>query len=145
MKLHLGVVDVPYTDSPEALTTGDVAEILEDKYHVIEVFYEQHGEDVILPAIEGAIEGVMESMLTGAPFGSASFASAGEPIKKAFHDFITNREMDALGYPGVPTQASLDGVNHRFAHPYAKRASRPSFRDTGAYLDSFTAWVDDKK
>jgi hypothetical protein len=51
------------------------------------------------------------------------------------------KEMDRLGYPGVPTKASLDGVSHRFKN---KRGApgRPSFSDTGLYEDSFVAWID---
>jgi hypothetical protein len=38
--------------------------------------------------------------------------------------------------------AALHGVSHRFKHPYARRARRPSFIDTGLYQNSFAAWVD---
>ena len=51
--LHFGVVDLPYGDTASgnapkkgAETTGDVAEILEAKYHVIELFYQELGDHV---------------------------------------------------------------------------------------------------
>ena len=109
MRLHLGVLDVPYkqgsNSSPE--TTGDVAEILENRYHPIEIFYEEHAN-----------------------------------IETRFRHFLSQKEMDSLGVPGVPTKAALAGVSHRFKHPYAKRAPRPSFIDTGLYEASFRAWVE---
>lgn len=171
--LHLGVLDVPHGGEKESLSTGDVAEILEEKYHIMEIFYEQHVEDVIVPALEENLQGQFERMLSGGGdsgftetegeskirsgarqegFEKSMVVGVTDSIKKAFDDFITLNEMDALGYPGIPTAASgrstlrKGGVQHRFVHPYAKaNPSRPSFVDTGAYLDSFTAWIDEEK
>lgn len=160
--IRLGVVDIPYSDvretpaqqrkrvkagrkapaaAPGAMTTGDVAEILEAKYHVMEIFAEETKVD-IAKALETSLAGAMEAVLQGAGNGPPPYAEAESAIKARFDEFITLKEMDALGYPGVPTQASLDGVSHRFAHPYAKRGSRPSFVDTGLYLASMIAEID---
>lgn len=189
--LHLGVIDIPYaTQVPEAArrvvhrvhadgsvetftaapsggeTTGDVAAILEDKYHVMEVFYEDLGADLIMKALENSAAGAIESLLMGAasgPFADFSHVadaslrtrleSANTPsltisaraegeIEAAFRIFLDQREMDGV-VPGVATAAAKKGVNHRFKHPYAKaNKERPSFVDTGTYQAAFKAWVD---
>lgn len=154
--LHLGVVDIPYVaaETPAqqrkrvkkrphppagAKTTGDVAEILEAKYHVMEAFYEIHGQE-IGDGLAEAMAGSMETVLLGGPIPSDPIAAGTSQIKHMFDMFITNKEMDALGYPGVPTKASLMGVSHRFKK--RKGGPRPSFVDTGLYLTSFEAWAD---
>lgn len=157
--LNLGVVDVPYVDAekpatqrkrikagkppePNEMTTGDVAEILEAKYHVMEIFYEMHKEDVAKDLAESVV-GALETIMMGGPADLDALGGATSKIEERFRDFLTNREMEKLGYPGVPTQAALDGVNHRFKHPYAqKNKRRPSFVDTGLYQASFKAEVE---
>lgn len=157
--LHLGIVDVPYVDkeAPAAqrkrikagkppaaneLTTGDVAEILEDKYHVMEVFYELHKDD-IAKNLENSVAGALETIMLGGPSDIDPFGGGTSEIDERFNDFLTNREMEKLGYEGVPTQAALDGVNHRLKHPYAKKNKRrPSFIDTGLYQRSFKSEVE---
>lgn len=151
--LNLGVVDIPYSQAPGAahrytranakkgVTTGDVAEWLEDKYHVMEVFAETHNED-LAHDLEESLAGALEDLLVGAPAGADAFGSATSKIEDRFKQFLSLKEMDALGYPGVPTQASLRGVSHRFKRPYAKRPPRPSFIDTGLYQSSAKAWVE---
>ena len=148
--LHLGVADVPYSHNepasgrsknkpPPAITTGDVAEILEDKYHVMRIFFELHAKD-IAKDIECGLAGALEDVLGGAPVGGNPFAAGESGIEKRFHTFLEQKEMDALGYPGVPTRASLEGVSHRFKRRHGP--PRPSFIDTGLYESSFKAWVD---
>lgn len=168
MILHLGVIDIPYATyvrpdqrrvavrrkkgGPARIinaaprggeTTGDVAEILEDKYHIMEFFFEDIGSDLIAAALEHSMSGAIENLVAGASVGNFDPTDqAMSEIKGAFDAFITQQEMDGQ-QPGVPTKASLRGVNHRFKHPYAKgNAPRPSFRDTGEYLSSFKAWVE---
>jgi hypothetical protein len=64
-------------------------------------------------------------------------------IEQRFRDFISLREVERVGIPGVPTKAALRGISHRLLHPYARsNQRRPSFRDTGLYMNSFRAWVD---
>lgn len=157
--LHLGVIDIPYVDkekpaarrkrlkagkppAPDELTTGDVAEILEDKYHVMEVFYEVHKDDVAKD-LEESVAGALETIMMGGPSDIDPFGGATSKIDERFTDFLTNREMEKLGYEGVPTQAALEGVNHRLKHPYAKKNKRrPSFIDTGLYQASFKSEVE---
>ena len=147
LALHLGVVDIPYQapgKSKSTTTTGDVAEILEAKYHVMRLFFELHGP-FCAKALEKGLAGALEHLLMGAPTKLDPFAEGAGQISDRFKQFLNNREIERLGYPGVPTKAALKGVNHRFAHPYAKaNKRRPSFIDTTLYQDSMRAWVDGK-
>jgi len=170
--LHLGVIDVPYSADratqakrvksldtkagrDKAMrsgapsnhqTTGGVAEILENRYHVMEVFAEETGLDLIAKSVERAIDNSIRDLFSGSPVhgtGASPAADAFAEIEEAFRIFIDQKEMDGL-QPGVPTAAALAGVNHRLLHPYAKgNPPRPSFRDTGAYQASMKAWAGD--
>lgn len=137
--IHLGVTELPYSTAG-GKTTGDVAEILEDKYHIVEVFYEQH-KDAVVGFLEDSVQGALESLVMGAPVTLAPLAGGLSKIEEKFKRFLSDKEMDRLGYPGVPTAASLRGVSHRFKKPYARRAPRPSFIDSGLYQSSFRAWT----
>jgi hypothetical protein len=152
--LHLGVADVPYVNPPQSVkrgrkpkkaktpnqTTGDVAEILEDKYHIMRVFYEEHKSDIAL-SLESALAGSLENLLLGASPSNAPFAEGTNKIKSLFQRFIDDKEMDRLGIPGVPTEASLLGIDHRLQKGN-RRPGRPSFQDTAIYESSFESWVD---
>lgn len=137
--LHLGVIDVPYARR-SGKTTGDVAEILEAKYHIMEVFYQQN-EALVARSLEKSVAGALESLLLGAPSSIDAFGAGTSGIEDRFKQFLSRREVEKLGYPGVPTQAALRGVSHRFK---GKRSGkrRPSFIDTGLYQSSFKVWVD---
>ena len=143
MKLHLGVIDVPYVDKPgrkgTGVTTGDVATFLEEDFHPIETFVKVRGKD-IGESIERSVGGALETLMMGGPTNVDPFGTATNEIKQHFNDFILRKEMDNLGIPGVPTQASLKGVNSRRKNRKGK-PGRPSFYDSGLYLDSFVAWV----
>lgn len=143
LTLHLGVVVQPYrskTRKSGALTTGDVARILEDKYGLFSVFYRVKAPRVA-KALESSMAGALEALIMGQhvnPFGRATQA-----IDQMYRDFINSREAERVGIPGTPTQAALKGVNHRLKHPYAKgNPRRPSFRDTGLLSASFKSWID---
>ena len=140
MRLHFGVVDVPYASDRRGKSTGDVAEILEGKYEVMGTFYEQHG-DLVADEMAKSARNAAEALMMGAPATLDPFGAATAAIEARFRSFLVGKEMDRLGVAGVPTAASLRGVSHRFKRPYARRASRPSFIDTGLYQSSFKAWV----
>ena len=166
MILHLGVIDIPYAQpNPpprkpigrprrrlrgphkahaqkyQNVSTGDVAEILENRYHVFENFFHLHEQD-FADDIEKSLIGSVESLLMGGPPHLNPLGAATSSIENRFKQFLSNREMDAIGYPGVPTAAAERGVSHRFKHPYKKRPPRPSFVDTGLFQATSTAWVD---
>lgn len=138
LTLHLGVVDVPYVDA-QGVTTGDVANILEAKYHVVETFYERHQAEVAAD-LENGLAGALESLMMGAPVSLDPFAAGLQQTEHRFREFLSSREMERLGLPGVPTRAALEGVSHRFKSG-KKGKRRPSFIDTGQYQASFAAWV----
>lgn len=169
LTLHLGVVDQPYADPAPARhprkatkrpdrrgrrirgkassvlrTTGDVAEELEARYDVMAGFMLLHGQEVA-DALAEQMLGALEDLIAGAPAPNSLadvLSPAGEVIGETFREFIDREELSGLE-EGVPTEAAMRGVSHRFAHPYAKdHPRRPSFVDTGMYRESFTSWVD---
>jgi hypothetical protein len=159
----MGVIDIPYVnaETPKArhsrlrkgkkapkvkrdastITTGDVAEILEAKYHPMEIYFELHGQEVADKMTESLV-GAMENVLAGAPLSVDPFGDAEAFIDSGFKDFITTGEMERLGYPGVPTKASIERKSARFKKGKSKK-ERPSFVDTGLYVDSSKSEVVD--
>jgi hypothetical protein len=152
-KLMLGVVDVAYSDSDGATTTGDVAGYLEDEYHVMRTFLELY-EDQIGEFLADAMVGEIESLAQGKPvaifgrdietqLGNRVIAgqSVNGKIEEAFRNFLDAREWQ--GTSGQTVQAADDGVNHRKKHPYANaNKARPAFVDSGLYQASFRAWLE---
>lgn len=163
MKLILGVIDQPYTSwdggkkaarprkgtgkrtratkakkgGGRTVTTGDVAGWLEDRYHPMEVFFNVDGG--CISALEESVQDAIEDVLMGAP-GGDPFGAATTGIEARFKAFLSNRVMETLGIPGVPTLAALEGRSSRFKRLRGPR--RPSFIDTGLYQASFKAWVE---
>jgi hypothetical protein len=146
--LHLGVADIPYANEAQpkrdkvaagTQTTGDVAGWLEDRYHIMEIFFHEH-EDAVAKAMEGGLAGSLESLLTGAPATTDVFGEGANKIRTLFMDWLSSGAIEHLGIPGVPTMAALKGISHRFKRKRGPR--RPSFIDTSTYEDSFIDWVD---
>ena len=155
--LNLGVIDIPYAHVPRGYarnrrhpahpagteTTGDVAVWLENKYHIMETFYEAHQNEIGRRLME-SLRGTLEGILQGAPIGSGfdPYAAACSAIDDSFKQFLSTQAVETYGIRGVPTEAALGGVNHRKKAGYNKnRARRPSFIDTGLYEASFKSWV----
>lgn len=163
--LHLGVISVPYAHAPAAptkvaqaragkanapkattsagatVTTDEVARWLEAKYHVMEHFVELHQND-IADALAETMLSAIENVQLGAPIdGSNALASAFGAIENDFKKMLTSKELDSLGYPGIPTKAALDGVSHRFKSKRGPKG-RPSFVDSGLYEASFKVWTE---
>lgn len=144
--LHLGVADVPYA-SKSRKTTGDVAEILEGRYGIMQAFWARHGQDYVDGLVMDSMQ-AMEASLSGKSM-KADTRSVLSQMQHDFRTFISSREAESavrgvgpMRFP-VPTLAALRGVSHRYKHPYAKgHGRRPSFRDTGLYEASFRAWID---
>ena len=61
---HLGVIDVPYED--ENTTTGDVAEYLEEKYQIMQTFFDRYSND-IADLMANDLAASLENMMAGAP------------------------------------------------------------------------------
>lgn len=61
---HLGVIDIPYGD--ESTTTSDVAVYLEEKYQIMQTFFDRYGND-IAELMSKDLAANLENMLAGAP------------------------------------------------------------------------------
>jgi hypothetical protein len=164
LTLNLGVVVVPYANEaqPEKIpqakkgkankpvkpksasgtqTTADVAEILEEKYGVMDTFAFAMLPD-IAKDLEESLAGALETLMMGGRPSANPFASAESAITARFKNFLATGAIEHMGIEGVPTQAALDGVNHRLKHPYAKsNPRRESFVDSGMYQSHFIAWM----
>lgn len=134
LKLHFGVMDIPYDG--ESVTTGDVATFLEEKYSVMQLFFEVHEKDIV-QLMENSIAGSLENIMAGAPPANDPFAESMSEIHNLFIFFITSQQLD--GHPGIPTLASLEGISRRLKNK--RGPPRPSFVDTGLYIASMRAWV----
>ena len=121
MILNLGIIDVPYdlssfgaatkkrrlgrakrgkamapktNSAPGTRSTGDVAEILEAKYHIMEVFFEDVGADVIAGALEHSVAGAIENIAAGASAARLQpTAEAMGEIETAFRLFLGQQEQ----------------------------------------------------
>lgn len=169
MKLHLGFEDYSYEArfteaSPltrtvkarrprqptrthqaygEGKTTEQVAKELEDKYKIVETFW-QLEEDNFVELLEEAFAEDIEDVMQMSEVKKAKGISDKETdkIEARFRQNLSSRRYDGM-LPGVPTTAAQRGVSHLKQRPYAKRGPRPSFVDTGMYQRSFRAWVED--
>src|ERR1700688_4513445 len=152
--LHLGVIDIAYVQqNPPApkgpkgkptkrvrkragphklhegkylnVTTGDVAEILEAKYGVMQAYFDHHEND-IAKSVENSLLGAVESLVMGAPPQMDPWGSATSAIEDGFKQFLSTKEIETLGIPGVPTMAAQMGISHRLKNPGIR--SRHSFK-----------------
>ncbi|EJP6912203.1 hypothetical protein NY642_001281 [Salmonella enterica] len=131
---HLGVIDVPYED--ENTTTGDVAEYLEEKYQIMQTFFDRYSND-IADLMTNDMATSLENMMAGAPPARDPLAESMSRIHDLFVAFLDNTEMNGL--LGVPTRRALEGISRRFKNK--KGPPRPSFIDTGTYQAAMRAWV----
>ncbi|MHB1310543.1 MAG: hypothetical protein ACYC3L_00905 [Gemmatimonadaceae bacterium] len=142
MKLVLGVLDVAYSDagSSGATTTGDVAKILEDRYHVMETFYESRRQQVgewLADSVADAIDGLVKGRNVKPTF------DAEQKIEASFRAYLSANEWSGIVPLTQQITAAQMGVSHRKKHPYAsKNKERPAFIDTGLYQASFRAWIE---
>lgn len=141
MRLLFGVNDVAYTDpgTNRATTTGDVAQYLENDYHVMRTYLELH-ETEIGESLANAMAGEIESMAQGKP---AHFNVSGpmNRIEEEFRDYLDRGEWKRAS--GQVIAAADAGVSHRKKRPYVKKnKERTAFVDTGLYQASFRAWLE---
>lgn len=145
MKLNIGVIDYQYTGNEKAVTTGDVANILEKRYGVMTGFALEHLGDIADDMAE-SYAGALESVLMGAPPGNPA-AQATSKIAGRAKLYLSSQEAERVLSPGtskypVPTKAAIDGIKHRLKKPRTGRR-RPSFIDTGMYENSLIAWTEE--
>ena len=140
--LQLGVLDVAYSDAQGGdgtTTTGDVAEILEDRYQVMQTFFDLKGQ-VIAQFLADAMGVQIQNMMRGEAAPNPLYG-AEQKIEHAFRSFIFANEMQkiSLALTGTPlSAAALRGVNRRKKQPFSKKnRARPAFVDSGLYVQSF--------
>jgi hypothetical protein len=139
--LHLGVENVAYSDPDVtgATTTGQVAEILEGKYHVMRLFVELHGQE-IADALAKDMANSMDAMLNNERISKIPLAGAMGQIESDFRDYLSADEWQKTS--GQAIAAAQNGVSHRFKKVKSKtRGPRPAFIDTGLYSASFRAEI----
>jgi hypothetical protein len=150
----LGVLDLIYSDAnggDPSQTTGEVAEKLEKRYHIMEIFYDSRkhsiadylAEDMAASlnnlikrgkAIKGSgtvttlrlkqwYEKKGEQRVLTSEQSSLTYG-ADQKIERDFRKFIFSNELQklSLALTGAPiSQAAASGVNHRFKRPYARK------------------------
>ena len=138
--IHVGVNDVPYPvgRGRTERSTARIAEILEDRYHLMETFVESRMGEI---AQEIASNGAANiEKLFGTPESTVDLYAGIELwLEEEFRNFI-NDEVETFGIQGVPTAAAETGRSRR-----GRRVARSggSFVDTGLYRDSIKVWVED--
>jgi hypothetical protein len=143
--LELGVLELSYSHTEggktRPTTTGDVAEILESRYHVMAYFYNLK-QDKIAGFLADSMANALQDRINGRTVGRSPMYDAQQQIEASFRAFLDANEMNklALFLTGLPiSAAAARGVSHRFKHPYAKRPGRVAFVDTGLFRASFRA------
>jgi hypothetical protein len=122
-------------------TTNQVAQELENKYDVVETFFNMEADKLIVPIIETAYADALELRLSGLPTGAILKHEDAARIETRFRRNLSGRKYDGV-IRGVPTLTSLRGVSHLRKKPESG-VPRPSFIDTGMYQRSFTVWMED--
>jgi hypothetical protein len=157
---HMGFLNTPYTKQniaapvraakavraqprrgfTKTMTAEDVGDILENKYNILEVFSQIHGEEIMELAHESFTDVIVKTLSEYRKPVSQRMVDYMQPktreVEKMFKSFIRMEEMN--GIPGVPTNASITGKGRR------SRRAGPSFIDTGIYLASFYCRADIK-
>lgn len=143
MKLVLGVLEVSYSDagSSGATTTGEVATILEDRYHVMETFFELKKDQIAEILAEGMADSI-NSLINGRPPDASPTYDPEQQIELLFRTFLDANEMQTLAakFGMNLTAAAARGDNAR--KKSGKSNARPTFIDTGTYRAAFRAWVE---
>lgn len=137
MKLSLGVENAAYSDpdAKGATTTWEVAEILEKKFHVMEVFYESNAQKIADQLADGMAK-QLRTLKAGAPRPRAVLPATMEKIGSDFKRFLDAGEWESI--TGQSIAAAKAGGSLRFKK---KKKARPAFIDTGLYQNNFRAFV----
>lgn len=133
VKISLGVVEVPYAEGGK--NTGEVAEILESKFGIMQKFADQNIEQIADFVVDGVL-GAIESRFAGAPESFDVFAGAMANIEDRFQEFIDRKEH------GIHTKSEdqpLSGARKK--RQYRRVSAKTPFVDSGLYRNNFKAWV----
>ena len=139
-KLVLGVDDIAYSEPGRGpVTTGQVAEILEEHYQVFQIFVQEH-YDEIGEYLAQAIADQIADLAAGAPLPRDPFLDAEQRIEALFRNFLETGEIESI-HPDLPSFAALAGKSRRFKSGYGPE--RPSLIDTGQFMRSMRAVMED--
>lgn len=145
MRLELGVQEFLYADAGESETTGQVAEWLENKYHIMRSFFEIK-EEQINEEIANFFAGLIESLAMGMPMQAAiTRLQTGifDKIERMFRDFLDAEEMNKILPTHMHSQAAKKGIRTRMKKKIREGVARAAFVDTGMYQASFRAWLEE--
>ena len=135
MKLHLGILDIPYGNKQEE-TTGFVAELLEEKYSVMQTFFDMHDKEIVKD-IEDSIAGALENVFAGNKNPNL-FAEATGNIEKRFRDYI-----DAEEHGIQLKKKEYPKAGARKKRQYKKVESTTAFIDSGLYRLNMKSWIEE--
>lgn len=145
--LNLGVFDIPrleYVDGEVIdvefpLMMGELADSLEKRYQIFSYFWQIHKNSISQELMNYISDDLFEQK-NGKDNNYQFSDEAFSYIKSKFVRFLEMKVMDHSGIKGIPTLASLIGINRRLKGSIGP--PRPSFIDTAQYMESFVAWVD---
>lgn len=121
------------------ITTAEVAQALEDRYHVMAVYVETNRDDIMAACVHG-MEGSLEDLFAGSP-PRDPFAGLSQEVADGFKVWLGLGLIESAGIEGVPTKAAQERKSLRFKAKVGPN-ERPSFVDTGAYEAAMTTWVE---
>jgi hypothetical protein len=138
-------------------TTGLIAEVLEGRYGIMRAFYENRKNEVIIPAVVDAVRGSAINVMMGQPGPIDVTAEAMSTIEASFKESLSMNRYDQWiprgGQFPIPTLASGRNTRSNFGtgrsvrfkggwHLFkGRKASRPSFINSGLYQSVFAAWM----
>ncbi len=138
---------MPYAEAG-GKNTFEVAEILEEKYSLMQTFVDLHGVD-ISNAVEKRMAAMVERTFAGGSSADtlAMLVAPLSGVEQKFRVYLDTEEMAGV-VGGVPTVAAQMGINSRKKRIYRGKDKtkwgerRPSFIDTGLFRNNFRCWVD---
>jgi len=135
MRLNLGVIDIPYRNA-EGTSTGDVAEILEDKYQVMQRFFDMYDKDIVKD-IEDGIAGAIENAFAGQKNPNL-FAGSMSKTEKRFRNYLDKEEH---GIQLKKHKAPKAGARKKMQ--YKKVEHTTAFVSSGLFRLNFKAWIEE--
>ena len=157
MKIMLGFESLPYTTRSsrtraklgkgvriakgygEGTTSAEVAKELEERYNLVDTFY-LGVEDELSSALEEFYGEKIEAIMMEKPPKKILGDELTSKVEEEFRKYLLKEEH------GIHTLAARRGVSHLSPQPYSrKNPPRPSFIDTGLYMKSFRAWIEDEE
>lgn len=137
--LHLGVDDVGYSSGEGSTSTGKVADILEGRYHVMRVFYEEHEKEAA-EAIALKYKILLDNLMKGKSLGNTKQLPM-DSIVTSFRNFLSGdewRKISGQRIKAAEARRTLGSSRKKMG-----RLPVPvAFVDSGLYSDSMRAWLD---